>query len=162
MNPIVFALRHPITTLMLVVALVGGGALALNRMRIDIFPPINQPKIFVFTNYGGYDPGQMEGLLVSQFEFWFQFVDGVKNMESKSIQQVAVVELSFYPDTDMSKAMSQVVSVASRAQAGQPNRTLPAPICMMSGGTVPFGCPAWARDATLTTWDIALAMSVSG
>ena len=47
MNPIVFALRHPITTMMLVVALVGGGALAVNRMRIDIFPPINQPQIFV-------------------------------------------------------------------------------------------------------------------
>ena len=139
MNPIVFALRHPITTLMLVVALVGGGALALNRMRIDIFPPINQPKIFVFTNYGGYDPGQMEGLLVSQFEFWFQFVDGVKNMESKSIQQVAVLELSFYPDTDMSKAMSQVVSVASRAQAGQPDGTLPPLIMQMDPGNVPVG-----------------------
>src|SRR5271163_232048 len=87
-NPIVFAMRHPITTMMLVVTLIGGGALALNRMRIDIFPPINQPKIIVFTNYGGYDPGQMEGLLVSQFEFWFQFVDGVSHMESKSIQQV--------------------------------------------------------------------------
>jgi multidrug efflux pump subunit AcrB len=138
-NPIVFAMRHPITTLMMVVALVGGGSLALTRMRTDIFPPINQPQIFVFTNYGGYDPGQMEGLLVSQFEFWFQFVDGVSNMESKSIQQVAVIQLSFYPDTDMSKAMSQVVSVASRAQAGQPNGTLPPLIMQMGPGSVPVG-----------------------
>jgi multidrug efflux pump subunit AcrB len=138
-NPIVPALRHPITMIMLVVALIGGGALALTRMRIDIFPPINQPKIYVFVNYGGYDPGQMEGLLVSQFEFWFQFVDGVRNMESKSIQQVAVLELSFYPDTDMSKAMSQVVSVASRAQAGQPDGTLPPLIMQMDAGNVPVG-----------------------
>jgi multidrug efflux pump subunit AcrB len=138
-NPIVFALRHPITTLMLVVALVGGGALALNRMRIDIFPPINQPQIFVFVNYGGYDPGQMEGLLVSQFELWFQYVDGVRNIESKSIQQVAVIQLSFYPDTDMPKAMSQVVSVASRAQAGQPTGTLPPLIMQMDAGSVPVG-----------------------
>ena len=147
MNPIVFALRHPITTLMLVVALVGGGAVALNRMRIDIFPPINQPQIFVFCNFGGMDPGQMEGLVVNQFELWFQYVDGVRNIESKSIQQVAVIQLSFYPDTDMSKAMSQVVSVASRAQAGQPTGTLPPLIMQMDAGTVPVGCPAWARDA---------------
>jgi multidrug efflux pump subunit AcrB len=139
MNPIVFALRHPITMMMLVVALVGGGALALTRMRIDIFPPINQPKIYVFVNYGGYDPGQMEGLLVSPFEFWFQFVDGVRSMESKSIQQVAVIELSFYPDTDMSKAMAQVVSVASRAQATQPDGTLPPLIMQMDAGNVPVG-----------------------
>ena len=76
MNPIVFALRHPITTMMLVVALVGGGALAVTRMRIDIFPPINQPQIFVFVNYGGYDPGQMEGLLVSQFELYVTAQNG--------------------------------------------------------------------------------------
>jgi multidrug efflux pump subunit AcrB len=138
-NPIVFALRHPITMIMLVVTLVGGGAVALTRMRVDIFPPINQPKISVFVNYGGYDPGQMEGLLVSPFEFWFQFVDGVRNVESKSIQQVAVVELSFYPDTDMSKAMAQVVSVASRAQATQPDGTLPPLIMQLDPGSVPVG-----------------------
>src|SRR4051794_27512360 len=125
--------------MMLVVALVGGGAVALNRMRVDIFPPINQPQIFVFVNYGGMDPGQMEGLLVNQFELWFQYVDGVRNVESKSIQQVAVIQLSFYPDTDMSKAMSQVVSVASRAQAGQPDGTLPPLIMQMDAGSVPVG-----------------------
>jgi multidrug efflux pump subunit AcrB len=139
MNPIVFALRHPITMIMLVVTLIGGGILALWSMRVDIFPPINQPKIYVFVNYGGYDPYQMEGLLVSPFEFWFQFVDGVRSMESKSIQQVAVVELSFYPDTDMSKAMAQVVSVASRAQATQPDGTLPPLIMQMDAGNVPVG-----------------------
>src|SRR5271170_1288121 len=139
MNPIVFAMRHPITMVMLVVTLVGGGALALNSMRVDIFPPINQPSIYVFTNYGGYDPGQMEGLLVSPFEFWFQFVDGVRNMESRSIQQVAVIRLDFYPDTDMSKAMAQVVSVASRAQATQPDGTLPPLIMQMDAGNVPVG-----------------------
>src|SRR5271154_6963570 len=139
MNPIVFALRHPITMIVLVVALIGGGALALTRMRIDIFPPINQPSIYVFPNYGRYGPGQMERLLVSPFEFWFQFVDGVRSMESKSIQQVAVVELSFYPDTDMAKAMAQVVSVASRAQATQPDGTLPPLIIQMDAGNVPIG-----------------------
>src|ERR1700728_2570396 len=123
MNPIVFALRHPITMIMLVVGLVGGGALALTRMRIDIFPPINLHSIYVYTNYGGYDHLQMEWLLVSPFELCFQFVDGVRSMESRSIQQVAVIKMSFYPGTDMSKAMAQVVSVASRGQATQPDST---------------------------------------
>ena len=40
MNPIVFAMRHPITMMMLVVALIGGGSLALAKMRVDIFPEI--------------------------------------------------------------------------------------------------------------------------
>jgi multidrug efflux pump subunit AcrB len=138
-NPIVFALRHPITTLMLVVALVGGGALALNRMRVDIFPPINQPQVFVFVNFGGLDPGQMEGLIVNQFELEFQYVDGVRNIESKSIQQVAVIQLSFYPDTDMAKAMSQVVAEANRALSAMPPNTLPPRIMQLDAGSVPVG-----------------------
>src|SRR5271165_6684176 len=137
MNPIVFALRHPITMIMLVVALVGGGTLALTRMRIDIFPPINQPQIFVFVNYGGFDPGQMEGLLVNQFELEFQYVDGVRNIESKSIQQVAVIQLSFYPDTDMARAMAQVVAESNRALSAMPANTLPPRIMPMDAGSVP-------------------------
>jgi multidrug efflux pump subunit AcrB len=138
-NPIVFAMRHPITTMMLVVALIGGGALALDRMRIDIFPPINQPQVYVFLNYGGYDPGQIEGVLVNQFELQFQYVDGVSNIESKCIQQVAVIKLSFYPGTDMANAMAQVDSEATRALAAMPANTLPPLIMQMDAGSVPVG-----------------------
>ncbi len=93
MKLIVFAMRHPVTTVMLVLSIVLGGSLALTRMRIDIFPPINLPQIFVFCNYGGMDPGQMEGLLVNQFEIAFQYVDGVKAIESRCIAQVALIKL---------------------------------------------------------------------
>ena len=41
MNPIVFAMRRPIITLMLVVALAGGGVLGLSKMGVDILPPLN-------------------------------------------------------------------------------------------------------------------------
>jgi len=135
-NPIVFALRHPITTLMLVVALVGGGALAVNRMRTDIFPPINQPQIYVFLNYGGMDPGQMEGLLVNQYELQFQYVDGVSNIESKCIPPVAVIKLSFYAGTDLASAMAEVDSEAHRALSAMPANTLPPLSMQMDAGSV--------------------------
>ncbi len=32
-------MRKPITLMMVIVALVGGGVLALSQMRVDIFPP---------------------------------------------------------------------------------------------------------------------------
>lgn len=60
MNPINFALRHPIAFLMFVVALVGGGGLAINRMLVDIFPPFNLPQIYVIQNFNGMSPAQME------------------------------------------------------------------------------------------------------
>jgi hypothetical protein len=47
-NPTVFAMRHPITTLMLVVALISGGALAYFKMRVDIFLPLTLPESTFF------------------------------------------------------------------------------------------------------------------
>src|SRR5215475_2968655 len=132
-------MRHPISTMMIIVSLVACGGLALSRMRVDIFPPINQPQIVVFCNFGGMDPGQMEGLLVNQFELAFQYVDGVKNVESRCISQVALIKIAFYPGTDMAKAMASVVSQANRAQASMPPNVLPPLIMQFDAGSVPVG-----------------------
>ena len=43
-NLVVFAMRRPITVVMVIVALLGGGVLALEQMRVDIFPALNQPR----------------------------------------------------------------------------------------------------------------------
>ena len=125
MNPVFFAMKHPITTLMLVVGLVCGGTMALSRMRVDIFPPLNEPRIYVFLQYGGMSPAQMEGLIVNQFELLFQYVDGVKEIESHSIQQVALVKMSFFPGTDIGAAEGEVVAMANRAMSRMPPGTLP-------------------------------------
>ncbi len=139
MNPIWFAMKHPITTLTLVVGLIAGGSLALTRMRIEIFPSLNEPRIYVFLQYGGMSPGQMEGLIVNQFELMFQYVDGVKEIESRSIQQVALVKLSFFPGTDMGVAESAVVAMANRAMSRMPPGTLPPMVMRMDEGSVPVG-----------------------
>ena len=139
MNPIVFAMRHPITTLMLVVALISGGVLALNRMRVDIFPSLNTPKIYVFLDYVGMSPDQMEGFIVNQLELYFQYVDGIQEIDTRNIQQVSLCELSFFPGTDMGQAMAQVVAMSDRAMSWMPKGTLPPMIMRMDAGSVPVG-----------------------
>jgi multidrug efflux pump subunit AcrB len=139
MNLIQFALRHPITMMMLVVALIGGGGLAIYRMRVDIFPPFDLPQIYVIQNFNGMSPAQMEGLIVNQFELNFQYVEGVKSVESRSIQLIALIKLSLYPGTDMAQAMAEVVSQANRAQATMPPGVLPPQIMRMDAGSVPIG-----------------------
>ena len=107
MNPTVIAMRRPVTTMMLVVALISGGALAYNRMRVDIFPSMHTPKIYVFLDYVGMSPDQIEGFIVNQLELYFQYVDGISDIDSRNIQQVSLCQLSFYPGTDMGQAMAR-------------------------------------------------------
>ncbi len=148
MNLTVFAMRRPVTTLMLIVGLISCGALAFNRMRMDIFPSLNTPRIYVFLQFGGMSPAQMEGLIVNQFELLFQYVDNVREIRSRSIQQVALLELSFYPGSDMGQAMGQVVAMANRAMSRMPPGTLPPMVFRMDAGSVPVGYLVLESDIT--------------
>ena len=148
MNPTVFAMRRPVTTLMMVVALISGGALAYQRMRVDIFPSLNTPKIYVFLDYIGMSPDQMEGFIVNQLELYFQYVDGVNDINTRNIQQVALCELAFAPGTDMGQAMAQVVAMSDRAMSWMPKGTLPPMIMRMDAGSVPVGYLVFESEET--------------
>jgi len=71
MNPIVFALRHPITVMVALAGLLVGGAFAVKGMKVDIFPALNLPVVYVAQPYGGMDPAQMEGLITNYYEYHF-------------------------------------------------------------------------------------------
>src|SRR5689334_9059667 len=73
MNPIVFAMRRPMTVMVGVVAVALGSLLAVGRMSIDIFPNLNLPVVYVSQPYGGMDPAQMEGLLTNYYEYHFLY-----------------------------------------------------------------------------------------
>src|SRR5271165_2650439 len=139
LNPIVFALRHPITVMVGIAAVVVGSALALLRMKIDIFPQLNLPVVYVAQPYGGLDPAQMEGLITNYYEYHFLYISGIHHVESKNAQGIALMKLYFHPDTNMAQAMAETVQYVNRARAFMPPGTV-GPFCMrFDTGSVPVG-----------------------
>jgi multidrug efflux pump subunit AcrB len=133
------AMRRPITVLIAMIALSLGSVLAYLRMSVDIFPDLNLPVIYVAQPYGGMDPAQMEGYLVSYYEYHFLYITGIEHVESKSIQNVGLVKLYFHPGTDMSQALAQTVSYVERARAFMPPGTVSPFIVRYDAGSVPVG-----------------------
>ena len=121
MNLVSFALRRPISLLMMVVAAALVGFLALDRMPRDIFPDLGVPVLYVAQPYGGMDPAQMEGFIVNYYEYHFLYITGIEHVECKSIQGVALIKLQFHPGTDMAQAMAETVSYVNRARAFMPH-----------------------------------------
>jgi multidrug efflux pump subunit AcrB len=80
------ALRRPIATLVMVIGVALCSILAVRGMRIDIFPDLNLPVIYVAQPYGGMSPAQMEGYLVYYYEYHFLYINGIESVEDKSIQ----------------------------------------------------------------------------
>src|SRR4051794_19408108 len=146
MNPIVFALRHPITMMVGIAAVVLGAALAVTRMPIDIFPDLNTPVIYVAQPYGGMDPQQMEGFLTNYYEYHFLYITGIDHVESKNIQGVALMKLFFHPGTNMAQAMAETVSYVNRSRSFMPPNTVPPFIMRFDAGSVPVGYLVCSSD----------------
>jgi multidrug efflux pump subunit AcrB len=133
------ALRRPIATLVVVIGIALCSVLALSRMRIDIFPNLNFPVIYVAQPYGGMSPAQMEGYLVYYYEYHFLYINGIQSVEDKSIQGNGLLKLNFYPGTDMSQALAQTIAYVNRARAFMPPGTVSPFVIRFDAGTVPVG-----------------------
>jgi len=133
------ALRRPLTVLVAVISVGLLSVLALLRMPVDIFPNLNLPVIYVAQPYGGMSPAQMEGYLVYYYEYHFLYITGIESVESKSIQNVGLLKLTFHPGTDMSQALAQTISYVDRARAFMPAGTVPPFVMRFDAGSVPVG-----------------------
>src|SRR3989441_3851239 len=133
------ALRRPFTVIVAVIGIALCSILALTRMPIDIFPNLNLPVVYVAQPFGGMSPAQMEGYLVYYYEYHFLYITGIESVESKAIQNVGLVKLTFHPGTDMSQALAQTVGYVDRARAFMPPGTVAPFIMRFDAGSVPVG-----------------------
>src|SRR5579872_1383685 len=139
MSPLTFALRRPITVMVGLAALIVGSGLALWKMKIDIFPSLNLPVVYVVQPYGGMDPAQMEGLLTFHYENHFLYVNGIQHVESRNIQGFAQMKLFFHPGTDMVQAMAETVAYVNRARSFMPPGTVAPFVVRFDTGSAPVG-----------------------
>lgn len=157
MNPIIFAMRRPITVMVAVVAIAitcflairpkaidqklakYGIELPLKRMPVDIFPALNLPVIYVCQPYGGMDPAQMEGLLTNYYEYHFLYISGIHHVESRNIQGTALMKLYFHPGTNMAQAMAETINYVNRSRAFMPPGTVSPFVMRFDTGSVPVG-----------------------
>src|SRR6266478_3206852 len=110
------ALRRPITIIVIVAAIALSSILAVLRTRIDIFPTLDLPVIYVAQPYGGMSPQQMEGFISYYYEYHFLYINGIE-----------------------SEALAQTVSYVNRAHAFMPPGTVSPFVIRFDAGTLPVG-----------------------
>jgi multidrug efflux pump subunit AcrB len=139
MNLVRIAMDRPITVMVVIVAVALAAFLSLQQMRVDIFPDMGVPIIYVAQPYGGMDPAQMEGFLTNYYEYHFLYITGIEHVESKNIQGLALMKLYFYPGTNMPQAMAETISYVNRARSFMPPGTVPPFVMRFDAGSVPVG-----------------------
>ncbi len=133
------ALRKPISILVLVAGLFFFGINAVRNVKIDIFPDLNLPVIYLSHPYGGFSPDQMEAYFGKNYVNLLLFVSGVKSIETKNIQGLTLIKLTFYEGTNMAQAAAEVTAFSNRAQAIFPPGSNPPFIIRFDASTLPVG-----------------------
>jgi len=95
------ALRRPVTTVVIFVALALVGLLASKLLPLEKFPDIEFPGIFVQIPYDGSTPEEVERLITRPVEEALATLSGVERMFSSSNENQAQIFLQFGWDQSM-------------------------------------------------------------
>jgi HAE1 family hydrophobic/amphiphilic exporter-1 len=95
------ALRRPVTTVVVFVALSLIGLLASKLLPLEKFPDIEFPGIFVMVPYNGSTPEEVEQLITRPVEEALATLSGVEAMYSTSREDQAEIFLQFGWDQSM-------------------------------------------------------------
>ncbi len=134
-----FALSRPITVMVVCFGLLIFSFISLSKISIDIFPKLNLPTIYVVEPYAGMSPEQMEGFFSTGLQDVFLYITGIKTIESKNIQGLTFMKLTFYEGTNMAEASSQVATYVNRALKFFPEGALPPLVVRFDASSLPVG-----------------------
>jgi HAE1 family hydrophobic/amphiphilic exporter-1 len=115
MNIYDIAIRRPVFTVMLMLALVVFGVLGYQTLPINLLPSIDFPMVTVITLLPGASPEVMESDVTDVIEAAVNTIEGIDQITSYSGQGVSQVTVMFTTDRDVDIAAQDVRDKVSGA-----------------------------------------------
>ena len=138
MGLVKFALKFRISIYVLSLLILLGGIGAIVTMPKDVLPNVDIPVVSVIWTYTGLDTPEMEQRVTTYSEFSLSNnVNGIKNIESQTLQGVTVEKVYFQPDVSVDLAISQIVASTNSIRAVMPPGIQPPIVVRYSASAVP-------------------------
>ncbi|HEY2977025.1 MAG TPA: efflux RND transporter permease subunit, partial [Burkholderiaceae bacterium] len=103
-----FSIKRPIAMIVIVIALMGAGLLALSKLRVNQIPDVEQPVLVVTLPYPGASPVTVERELINRIEKSMQTISGVDKLRSTAKEGSTEIVLIFNFDKNMVEAADEV------------------------------------------------------
>jgi multidrug efflux pump subunit AcrB len=133
-----FALRFPHTFYVVAALILFLGGAALWSMPTDIFPEIRIPVVTVIWQYTGLSTPEMEQRVSTYSQYSISAnVNGIKNMESQTLNGLSVQKIYFQPNVNLDLAIAQIVSATNSIRALMPPGIQPPIVVQFNASSVP-------------------------
>jgi len=110
------AVKRPITTIMLFVAVIVLGLYSLSKVSIDLYPEMEFPAISVFTYYPGASAADIETNVSKIIEGNLNVVSNLKSISSVSNDNTSLVTLEFEWGANLDEASNDIRDALSFAE----------------------------------------------
>jgi hydrophobic/amphiphilic exporter-1 (mainly G- bacteria), HAE1 family len=115
-----FAIRKPVVTTVVMIALVVFGIAALLQLKTDEFPEVTPPVVSAAIPYPGASPAVVEREVVNPIEEAVQAISGVKRLRSTALDGYAVMVIEFEFSKDPQQATQDVRDKLSEIRGDLP------------------------------------------
>jgi HAE1 family hydrophobic/amphiphilic exporter-1 len=115
-----FAIRKPVVTTVVMIALVVFGIAALWQLKTDEFPEVTPPVVAVAIPYPGASPANVEREVVDPIEEAVQAISGVKRIRSTALDGYATLVIEFEFSKDPQQASQDVRDKISQIRSNLP------------------------------------------
>ena len=102
------AVKKPVTTAFVFVAVVVMGLFSLSRLSIDLLPDIESNYLMVITSYPGASAADIETNVTRPLENTLNTVSDLKHIISQSNENISIVSMEFEYGIDMNEATNDV------------------------------------------------------
>ena len=120
MNLTKLAMRRPVSTALIVLALIVFGVTSIASFRLELTPDMEMPMLMVYTMYPGADPESVEELVTKEVEAAGAEQSGVTTYTSQSAESMSMVMFQYEYGTDLDEAYMDLRSALDTVKAGMP------------------------------------------
>ncbi len=114
------AIRRPLFTAMVILAMIVFGTVALLGLGVELFPDVDFPIVSVITTLRGADPETMESRVSDIIEESVNTLSGIKTLKSTSAEGYSLVLVEFQLEKDIDVAYQEVQARVNTIRAQLP------------------------------------------
>jgi hydrophobic/amphiphilic exporter-1 (mainly G- bacteria), HAE1 family len=103
-----FSIKRPVATIVIIIALMALGLLALKKLRVNQIPDVEQPMLVVNITYPGASPDTVEREIINRIEKALQSISGVNEVRSTASESQARIFMVFNFEKNMIEAADEV------------------------------------------------------
>ncbi len=114
------SVRKPISTILIFIGVIVFGLYSARTLSVDMYPEMELPTITVYTSYIGANAQDIETNISRILEDNLNTVDDLKEITSRSSDNISIVTLEFEWGTDLDVATNDIRDALSRIESMLP------------------------------------------